>query len=73
MGQENYLKFLSRGFHTAYALGFLKNNRNYQFNYFVKRIVKKGDYVVDLGANLGYFSRIFSNIVGGGALYALSR
>lgn len=58
------MKFLSRSFHTAYSLGFLKNNRNYQFNYFIKRIIKKGDYVVDLGANLGYFAKIFSNLVG---------
>lgn len=58
------MKLLHKGFHISYSLGLLKNNRNYQFNYFIKRIIKQGDYVVDLGANLGYFAKTFSKLVG---------
>jgi len=64
LGQENYLQFLNRGFYFAYSLGLLKKDNAYQYNYFVKHLINKGDYVLDLGANLGYFAKIFSKIVG---------
>lgn len=64
LGQENYLQFLNKGFYFAYSLGLLKNDKAYQYNYFVKHLINKGDCVLDLGANLGYFSKIFSKIVG---------
>lgn len=64
LGQENYLQFLNKGFYFAYSLGLLRRNKAYQYNYFVKHLISKGDYVLDLGANLGYFSKTFSNIVG---------
>ena len=64
IGQENYLSCLHKGFYLAYGLGLLKNNPAYQFNYLIRHLVDKGDAVLDLGANLGYFAKAFSDLVG---------
>jgi FkbM family methyltransferase len=64
LGQENYLKLLNRGFFFLYRMGYLKSNESYQYHYFARRLIKKGDTVVDIGANLGYFTRLFSEWVG---------
>jgi len=47
-----------------YNLGLLKNDPVYKYHYFVKKLIRKGDTVIDLGANLGYFSSIFAGLVG---------
>lgn len=64
LGQKLYLKTMHFFFFKFYDLGFLKNNFSFKYHYFVKNLIKEGDYVVDLGANLGYFSKIFSRAVG---------
>lgn len=63
LGLKNYLKLLHKGFMFSYSAGFLKSDYIYKYHYFVKNIVEEGDHVVDLGANLGYFSKIFSGLV----------
>ncbi|ANI88089.1 hypothetical protein A9P82_01425 [Arachidicoccus ginsenosidimutans] len=64
LGQNAYLKLLHKSFFVLYDAGLLKNDEAYKFNYFVKNLVNEGDYVVDFGANLGYFAKIFSRLVG---------
>ncbi len=64
LGISAYLKTLHIGFYFLYDLGVLKSNPTFKYHYFVKRLIHKGDYVVDLGANLGYFSKIFARCVG---------
>jgi FkbM family methyltransferase len=64
LGRDKYLRLLHTVFFILYDANLLKRNKNYQFNYFLKKIIKEGDYVVDIGANLGYFSKIFSRLVG---------
>ncbi len=61
LGMNNYLLFISRAYFYLYQLGILKNQ--YPENYLVKRLVSKGDYVIDLGANLGYFTLPISHII----------
>ena len=61
---ENYLYVLSRFFFLSYDLGFLKSNPSYDYHYYLKQIIKPGDTVVDIGANMGYYSRNFSKWVG---------
>lgn len=51
-------------FYSAYDLGLLKNKPLFKYHYYIKKLIKKGDYVVDIGANLGYYSKNFSRIVG---------
>ena len=72
LSQRNYLKFLNASFLTLYKTGLLKNNPSYQYHYFAKKLVSTGDTVIDLGANLGYYSNLFQEWIGPqGKLYAV--
>ncbi|NNF34373.1 MAG: FkbM family methyltransferase [Saprospiraceae bacterium] len=51
---------LSKGYFLSYDLGLLKSNPSYDYHYYLKQIIRKGDTVVDIGANLGYYSRNFA-------------
>jgi FkbM family methyltransferase len=64
LGQKLYLKAMHYFFFKFYDLGLLRNNFSFKYHYFVKNLIQDGDYVVDLGANLGYFSKIFSRLAG---------
>lgn len=63
LGQSAYLKALHIGFVWLYKTGLLKKDPAYKYHYFVRHLVNPGDCVVDIGANLGYFSSIFSGLV----------
>ena len=64
LGQSLYLKAMHFFFFLFFDLGFLKNNFSFKYHYYVKNLINEGDDVVDLGANLGYFAKIFSRLVG---------
>ncbi|MDR2883035.1 MAG: FkbM family methyltransferase [Alistipes sp.] len=69
---ENYLKVLSAGFFAGMRLGLGKNSAAYEYPRFLRRVVRVGDVVIDIGANLGYYSREISRLVGvGGKVYAV--
>ncbi len=72
LNQRNYLKFLNTSFLTLYRTGLLKNNPAYRYHYFAKNLVSPGDTVIDLGANLGYYSNLLQEWIGpNGKLYAV--
>ena len=72
LGLKNYLKLLHMGFHTIYAAGGLKNNYIYKYHYFDKNIIREGDVVLDIGANLGYYTKLFAKWTGSkGHVYAV--
>ncbi len=72
LSQRNYLKFLNTSFLSLYKMGLLKSNPKYQYHYFAKNFVSPGDTVIDLGANLGYYSNLFQDWVGEqGKLYSV--
>lgn len=64
LGEERYLKLLNKGFFFLYNTGLLRWNEEYKYHYFVKQLIKKGDTVVDIGANLGYYTKLYSKWVG---------
>ncbi len=64
LGQRAYLKAMHAGFFFLYDLGVLKNNPVFKYHYFVRHLIHEGDIVVDIGANLGYFTKIFSRSAG---------
>lgn len=61
---ESYLKVLSSMFFVGYRMGLARRSAAYEYPHFLHRLVSKGDTVIDIGANLGYYSRLLSGIVG---------
>jgi len=61
---EHYLWLLSQGYFLSFRSGLLKDNPLYKYPYFVPKLVGPGDYVLDIGANLGYFTTLFARRVG---------
>ena len=60
--ESTYLKILHRSFYILYDLKLLRKNKSFKFHYLVKNIINDDDIVLDIGANLGYFSKTFSNL-----------
>ena len=69
---EDYLSLISKLYLWSFNWGFLKNNRLYDYPYFLDKLVKEGDVCIDIGANLGYISTPLAKIVGKkGKVYAV--
>jgi FkbM family methyltransferase len=52
-------------------MGILKNDERFKFHYMVKKLIEPDYTVVDIGANLGYFSRNFSDLVKTGKVISI--
>ena len=69
---EGYLRVVSRLFFFTRALGIGRRGRALEYNYHLPNLVKRGDTVIDIGANLGYYTRPIADIVGAeGRVYAV--
>jgi FkbM family methyltransferase len=72
LGQERYLLLISRLYFLAYHAGLLRRHADYQCHYFARRLINTGDVVVDIGANLGYYTVLFADWTGpGGQVWAV--
>lgn len=61
---ESYLRVLSRGFFLLYRSGLFPRSAAVEYPRYLRYLVRPGDTVIDIGANLGYYARIFSQLVG---------
>ena len=69
---EGYLRVVSRLFFLTRALGIGRKGRALEYNYHLPQLVARGATAIDIGANLGYYTRPLSEIVGDkGAVYAV--
>ncbi|MEG1884900.1 MAG: FkbM family methyltransferase [Alistipes sp.] len=69
---EGYLRAVSRLFFISYRLGIGKHSPATEYVYHLRRLVKEGETVIDIGANLGYYTRTLSQLVGvTGKVYAV--
>ncbi len=69
---RQYLTVVSRFYFLLFRLGILKNSTTYKYHYFIRNFIHKDDIIVDIGANLGYYSIPFSRWVGKkGFVYAV--
>jgi len=64
LGIKNYLRILQWSYFLSYRMGLLKYSPTYSYHYFVKHLINKGDVIIDIGANLGYYSFLFSRWTG---------
>lgn len=72
LGKNLYFRLVSRCFLLLYHWGFLKRAKKFNTHYFVKNLINTDDCVIDIGANLGYYTTIFSKSVGAnGLVYAV--
>lgn len=71
LSQKSYLKTLHRVFYLLYDLKILKNDSRFKYHYAIKKIIQKDFVVVDIGANLGYFSRNFARLTPNGKVIAI--
>ncbi|MBA3901994.1 MAG: FkbM family methyltransferase [Bacteroidetes bacterium] len=63
LGKKNYLLLMSKLFLVSYKMKLFKEGELKQ-HYAISKLIKAGDYVIDFGANLGYYSYIFSEAAG---------
>ncbi len=62
-GIDGYLTMVQKSYLLAYRSGILKKNKSYNWHYFVNEFLRDGDYIIDMGANLGYFTLQFAKKV----------
>lgn len=71
LSQRAYLKTLHRSFYFLYSIGFLKNDARFKYHYMVKQLIEPNFSVLDIGANLGYFSKNFARLANKGKLISI--
>lgn len=59
-----YLRAVSSLFFVWQRLGIGRRSEALEYVYHLDRLVRKGDTAIDIGANLGYYSRTLSRLVG---------
>jgi FkbM family methyltransferase len=70
LGIKTYLSWVSKIYISLISIGISKSQ--YAELYFIQQIVKKGDFVLDIGANLSYYSYFLAKKIGPkGHLYAV--
>ncbi|MEG1983270.1 MAG: FkbM family methyltransferase [Alistipes sp.] len=69
---ESYLRVVSWLFFICHRMGFGQRSAALEYVYHLPALVRPGDTVIDIGANLGYYARPLSKIVGSkGKVFAI--
>src|SRR5579871_2330684 len=61
LGEKKYLSLLANSYQRFFKRGWLGSN--YQDVFFLKEIIEPGNYCVDIGAHLGYYTIELSKLV----------
>jgi FkbM family methyltransferase len=61
---DKYLLVISKIYFVSFNLGLLKKSKLYEYPYFLKKVIRKGDVIIDIGANLGYLTVLFAKLAG---------
>lgn len=72
LGPYKYYLVVSWVFFFLYDTGILRIKEKFVYHYFVRKLINKGDIVIDIGANMGYYTKIFARRTGKqGYVYAV--
>lgn len=71
LNETTYLKTLHRSFYFLYSLGILKKDERFKYHYMVKKVIEPNFNIIDIGANLGYFSKTFARLIPNGKLISI--
>lgn len=71
LSQRAYVRWMHRGFFLLYRLGSLKNKQAFKYHYLVRELIQEDFTVVDIGANLGYFSKTFARLASKGHVVSI--
>ncbi len=67
-----YLRVVSSTLFMLLRFGWGRNKESVEYIYYLPRLVREGDIAIDIGANLGYYTRTLSACVGEeGRVYAV--
>ncbi len=70
LGEKRYLRLLAGSFQKLYKT--VRLGVDYQDIYFLRNLIRPGDYCIDIGAHLGYFTVELSRLTGNnGHVYAI--
>ncbi len=64
LGPAAYLRVVSRTFFFALSGGWLRNQPAFYNHYMIEKLIREGDHVIDIGANLGYYTVLFADHCG---------
>ncbi len=64
LGQKKFIQLLYSGYKLSYNIGLLRKDPIYKYHYYSKQLIKTGDHVLDIGANVGYYTYLFQKWVG---------
>jgi FkbM family methyltransferase len=68
---KQYLQLMHLGFYFSYDLNLLKGKPAFKYHYLIKKIIEPDYVVVDIGANLGYFSKNFARLTPKGKVISI--
>ncbi len=67
-----YLRIVSSMLFLLLRMGWGRKKEIVEYIYYLDHLVREGDVVIDIGANLGYYTRALSKIIGAsGKVYAV--
>lgn len=61
---EGYLRVVSRLFFLWQRLGIGRHSAALEYVYHLEKLVRRGDHCLDIGTNLGYYTRTLARLVG---------
>ncbi len=64
LGPRRYFMLVSRCFLILYHTRLLRLFSAFDTHYGVRKLVRQGDRVIDIGANMGYYTTIFASLAG---------
>jgi FkbM family methyltransferase len=71
LSPKKYLQVLQVVFYWLYDSNILKKKRAFKYHYLIKKVIQPTFTVVDIGANLGYFSKNFARLTPQGKVVSI--